>query len=145
MAFQQIPHETSAPRPGAASAPLRSPATLTPINVLATRLGVTARALRHYEAVGLVSSGRGSRGVRCYDQDTVALLEAITLLRGVDVPIAEIRALMAQRSDPKAYTQALRNVLADALLERRRCVAALEALMVDVGTTFTPVRADDDA
>ncbi|OYW25666.1 MAG: hypothetical protein B7Z44_18390 [Caulobacter sp. 12-67-6] len=144
MAFQQILQETSATRPSAISAPLRSPTMLTPINVLATRLGVTARALRHYEAIGLVSSGRGSRGVRCYDQDTVAILEAITLLRGVDVPIAEIRAVMSQRSDPKAYIRALRNVLADALLERRRCVAAIEALMVDVGATFTSVRAEDE-
>ena len=142
MAFQQIPHETSALRPGATSAPLRSPAMRTPINVLAARLGVTARALRHYEAIGLVSSGRGSRGVRCYDQETVSILEAISLLRGVDVPIADIRALMGQRSDPKAYSQALRSVLASALQERRRCVAAIEALMVDVGTTFASVRAE---
>ena len=142
MAFQQTTHATSAPRLSATSAPLRSPNVLTPINVLATRLGVTSRALRHYEAIGLVSSGRGSRGVRRYDQDTVALLEAITLLRAVDVPIADIRAVMTQRSDSESYAQALHGVLADALLERRRCVAAIEALMVDIEVTFTPASAD---
>lgn len=144
MALQQISHETAARRPGATAAPLRSPAMLTPINILAARLGVTARALRHYEAIGLVTSGRGSRGVRCYDQDTVAILEAISRLRGVDVPIADIRCLMSQRSDPNAYSQALLAVLTDALQERRRCVAAIEALMVDVGTALAPVRAEDE-
>ncbi len=143
MTFQQAPYESRAPRAASASSPLRSPNVLTPINVLAMRLGVTSRALRHYEAIGLVSSGRGSRGVRRYDQDTVAVLEAITLLRGVDVPIADIRAVMTQRFDAKSYAQALRGVLADALLERRRCADAIEALMADIESTFTPASAED--
>lgn len=106
---------------------------LTPINVLAERLGVTSRALRHYEAIGLVASRRGARSVRYYDRDAVELLEAVALLRSVDVPIADIRDVMRHRGDPVAYDAALKAVLAQALAERRRCAATIEGMIEAIG------------
>jgi len=106
---------------------------LTPINVLAERLGVTSRALRHYEAIGLVAARRGTRSVRYYDRDAVELLEAVALLRSVDVPIADIRDVMRHRGDPAAYDAALKAVLAQALQERRRCAATIEGLIEAIG------------
>ena len=127
---QSLSHVPVTPRQPAAG----SLSVLTPINVLAERLGVTSRALRHYEAIGLVAARRGTRSVRYYDRDAVELLEAVTLLRSVDVPIADIRDVMQYRGDQAAYDAALKTVLANALLERRRCAATIESLIETIGT-----------
>ena len=114
----------------------RTPPGLTPINIVATRLGVSARALRHYESIGLVAARRGVGAKRCYDDDTVRVLEAISRLRSVDVPLAEIRAALSQRAEPQAYVDALRAILTQALAARREAVRAVEALLQGLDSNF---------
>jgi MerR family redox-sensitive transcriptional activator SoxR len=121
------------PAPTERAAPLRAPPVLTPITAVAARLGVTSRALRHYEAIGLISSHRGKRDLRLYDRDTVALLETVSVLRRIDVPIAEIRAVMLRRQDQQSYRQALHDLLRTTLLEHRRRVDLIESLMEQLG------------
>lgn len=115
--------------PDATRPPLRAPKILTPITAVAARLGVTSRALRHYEMIGLISSHRGPRDLRLYDRDMVETLEMVALLRRVDIPIADIRAVIQRRSDPERYRQALQDLLQATLAERRRCVSAIEDLI----------------
>lgn len=109
--------------------PLRAPERLLSITALASRLGITTRALRHYEAIGLVSSHRGVNSLRLYDQDTIEILEVVSLLRRVDVPIADIRSVMRLRSDPKDYLQALHDLLEATLRERQHCVSLIKDLI----------------
>jgi len=58
-----------------------------PINEVSTRLGLTPRALRYYEEVGLVRPGRNRQNKRVYPEAALRSLETIALLRrgGVDV------------------------------------------------------------
>ena len=128
-------HPASAQRP-AAPRSLRTPPGLTPINIVATRLGVSARALRHYESIGLIAARRGVGARRCYDDDTVRVLEAISRLRSVDVPLAEIRVVLSRRAEPQAYLDALRAILTQVLASRRQAVKAVEVLLQDLDSNF---------
>jgi len=65
------------------------------VGELAAASGLTVRTLHYYEQIGLlVPSGRSSTGHRLYDENDVARLYRICLLRRVGLPLAEIgRAL----------------------------------------------------
>lgn len=65
------------------------------INEAAEKAGVTPKNIRFYEAEGLLTPARemGNR-YRDYSEEDVALLVRIRLLRTVDVPLAEIRAVL---------------------------------------------------
>ncbi|MEZ2294208.1 MerR family transcriptional regulator [Variovorax sp. RCC_210] len=65
------------------------------IGELARRTGLTVRALRHYEDIGLlVPSQRSSGGYRLYDGKDVARLYRIQALRRLDLSLAEIQRLL---------------------------------------------------
>ena len=65
------------------------------IGELARRIGLTVRALRHYEDIGLlVPSHRSSGGYRLYDRKDVARLYRIQALRRLDLSLAEIQRLL---------------------------------------------------
>lgn len=65
------------------------------IGELARRTGLTVRALRHYDDIGLlVPSERSGAGYRLYSQADVARLYRIQALRRMDLPLADIRAML---------------------------------------------------
>ncbi len=57
------------------------------ISEIATHLGVTQRALRYYEEVGLVKPRRSRQNIRVYAGQALVNLETIAVLRraGVDI------------------------------------------------------------
>jgi DNA-binding transcriptional MerR regulator len=72
-------------------------ADLMPIGALARLSRLSVKALRHYDAEGLLPPARvdpGS-GYRYYRRDQVRTAAAIALLRSLDVPLATIRELLA--------------------------------------------------
>ena len=65
------------------------------IGELARRTGLTVRALRHYEDIGLlVPSHRSGGGYRLYDGKDVARLYRIQALRRLDLSLADIQRLL---------------------------------------------------
>jgi DNA-binding transcriptional MerR regulator len=96
---------------------------------LAEQLGVTPRALRHYEDVGLIRSERTPRNARAYDPETVEILRIVILLREVDVPLAAIGEVVGRRSDPPALALAMRQALNAVLTDRKRVVARIVDLI----------------
>ena len=109
--------------------PLRAPVRLVSIGDLARQLGVTPRALRHYQDRGLVRSHRLSGNVRGYDAEAVEQLETITALRAVGLPISAIRQVLELRDRPEAQADALREALAAVLQTRRDQIARLEEML----------------
>ena len=107
------------------------------ISAMAARLGVSQRALRHYEAVGLIQSYRLYKSARSYDPETVDRLTVIALLRKADVPIATIRAIMSLRPDEAAYLRAVRKALLSAQDQKTRELAMIRQLLGDLKTVFT--------
>lgn len=111
------------------SFPLRAPVRLVSIGDLARRLGVTTRALRHYQDQGLVRSHRLSGNVRGYDAEAVERLETVIALRAVGLPIAAIRTVLDLRDEPQAQSQALREALSAALEAQRDQVCRLQDML----------------
>ncbi|MEG1858250.1 MAG: MerR family transcriptional regulator [Pseudoflavonifractor sp.] len=64
------------------------------INEVEAQVGITKRNIRYYEKEGLLSPGRNStNGYRDYDDEEVATLKKIKLLRKLAVPMEEIRRM----------------------------------------------------
>ncbi len=63
------------------------------IKEIETRSGMTRANIRFYEAEGLLEPSRLENGYRDYSEDDLAALDRIRLLRGLHVPLDEIRAL----------------------------------------------------
>src|SRR5688572_6785132 len=61
------------------------------IGALAERVGTSTRALRHYEALGLLSARRSSNGYREYDETDVQVVREIRTLVGIGFALEETR------------------------------------------------------
>lgn len=62
---------------------------------LADLAGISSRALRYYDKIGLLSPGRGDiNGYRVYRAEEVDLLQQILLFREMDIPLVEIKKLL---------------------------------------------------
>ena len=66
------------------------------INEVEAAVGITKKNLRFYEEEGLIAPGREpGNGYRSYSQADVERLQRIKLLRKLDVPLADIREMLA--------------------------------------------------
>lgn len=61
------------------------------ISELGRRAGVSARALRHYEELGLLPARRRANGYRDYDEHDVRVVEEIRSLVGLGFSLEETR------------------------------------------------------
>lgn len=61
------------------------------IGELAERAGTTTRALRHYEALGLLRARRAGNGYRAYDERDLRMLRQIQALRAFGFELEDTR------------------------------------------------------
>ncbi|MCX4524730.1 MULTISPECIES: MerR family transcriptional regulator [unclassified Streptomyces] len=61
------------------------------IGELAEAAGTTARALRHYEQAGLISSARASNGYRVYDERALVRVRNIRCLLSAGLTLDDVR------------------------------------------------------
>ncbi|MGI4877147.1 MAG: MerR family transcriptional regulator [Janthinobacterium lividum] len=113
------------------------------------RTGLSARALRFYEARGLVGAQRSAAGQRRYGADEVARLHQVTVLKRAGFSLAQIGALQGDRwldLDRLIATQladltARRASIDDALAGLRAAQAALTAdATIDIDTFCALIR-----
>lgn len=65
------------------------------IGELSRRTGVTIRALRHYDRIGLLRPAAvSSAGYRLYDESAIARLHMILLYRELQFPLTQIRSIL---------------------------------------------------
>ncbi len=110
--------------------------------------GVTARTLRHYDEIGLLPpAGIGGNGYRLYGQDELLRLQEILVLRQLGLGLADIGAVLAERTDRLTALRAHHERL---LAERDRlgAVAATVARTIrdlerDEGGTMATEHPDD--
>ena len=90
--------------------------------------GVTSRALRHYDRLGLLKPKRSSAGYRIYSERDLETLEEIVALKFIGVPLKEIAAI--RRRSRGSFVDVL-HAQRDALEARRttltRAIAAVAA------------------
>ncbi|MFE1171114.1 MerR family transcriptional regulator [Streptomyces sp. NPDC058773] len=101
-----------------------------PIAEVARMSGVTARTLRHYDAIGLLPPARiGANGHRYYTARQLLVLQQILVLRAVGLGLPEIGRVLADQVDE---VEALRGHHRRLLAERDR----LGALAATVSRTI---------
>jgi DNA-binding transcriptional MerR regulator len=100
------------------------------VGQLARRVGLTAKALRHYDRVGLLAPAvvDPDTGYRFYGPDQVAHARLVRLLRSVDVPLEQVRACLAAPHDQAAIQQVL-------LRHRQRLQSRLDRVRGDLHRT----------
>jgi DNA-binding transcriptional MerR regulator len=98
--------------------------------------GVTPRALRHYDRLGLLRPTRSSTGYRRYRERDLETLEEIVALKFIGLPLKQIAAI--RRRPERPFAQVLR-AQREALEVRRRvltrAVEAIAAAEVRLGST----------
>ena len=88
--------------------------------------GVTSRALRHYDSIGLLPpAGTGANGYRRYGTDELLRLQQILVLRELGMPLEEIRGVLDAQQDRVA---ALRGHLVRLVAERDRLAAVADTV-----------------
>lgn len=78
---------------------------------LAQTTGVTLRALRHYESLGLIRSQRTRAGARVFTPSQCEIASTIVLLRKLDVAICDIQPIIdADRSEAERMNDLRRSL-----------------------------------
>lgn len=108
------------------------------IGEAAERAGVTAKAVRYYEAMGLITSDRRANGYRDYDDHDVRLIREIRALADLGIKAEDTRPFLdclvsgnQLGDDCPASLDTYRSAIADMttrigeLIERRDALAAL--------------------
>lgn len=72
------------------------------IGELSRKTGVSVRALRHYEAEGLIRSARGANGYRAFDDGAVQAVDQIRGLIESGLPVRIIREILPYLDSPAA-------------------------------------------
>ncbi len=103
--------------------------------------GVTPRALRHYEAEGLIAPMRDGRNRRSYDAQVRADVRVIIELRRAGLMLSDIRTFLEfgdATGDEGAAQAFLKAKLADRLMALREELAAVEHAAQTLGTGALP-------
>lgn|SRR5574341_374477 len=95
-------------------------------------LGVTEKALRHYEEIGLISPERGPNGYRLYAADHLLRIERIRRLQDLGLSLRQIQRILDEEGDEGQWRELLHALLDDIdaqmdVLEERR--ARVERLL----------------
>ncbi|GAA0649959.1 MerR family transcriptional regulator [Brevundimonas lenta] len=99
------------------------------ISRLAEITGVTPRALRHYEDVGLIRPLRSAAGVRLFTPDQCELASRIVLLRRCDLSLDEIRDVLAGAPSEDDRATRLRDVLERKAADLSRTLEVVNAAL----------------
>ena len=98
------------------------------IGELARRTGLSVRALRHYDAEGLLRpSARTPAGHRLYSAPDVERLQRIVSLRALGLPLADVRAALGT-ADPRAIVERHLALVRARIEAETRLAERLEAL-----------------
>ena len=121
------------------------------VREFAALMGVTVKALHHYDRVGLLEPRRTRAGYRLYSQGDRDRLEQIRALKFVGFPLRQIKTLLGWRSP--LLVQALTRQRRELDEQRKRLDRAMAAIdwelaeaeraMRSVGITRAPDRLND--
>ena len=76
------------------------------IRDVVARTGLTERAIRHYERLGLIKPDRSAAGQRLFGAEALRALASVRILKRTGFSLAEIEALLATKVDAKTLVKA---------------------------------------
>ncbi|MDT4910887.1 MAG: MerR family transcriptional regulator, thiopeptide resistance regulator [Pseudonocardiales bacterium] len=106
------------------------------VGQLARRAGLTAKALRHYDRVGVFAPASvDTAGYRWYTPDQLAAARLIARLRGLDVPLDDVRRCLADPAVVADVLQAHERRLEARITRLRGDLHELHHLLTDSGAS----------
>jgi DNA-binding transcriptional MerR regulator len=116
------------------------------IGELAERSGLSAKAVRYYEEIGVLpEAARTPAGYRDYDEATVERLAFVRAAQAVGLTLGEIREIVALRDRGETPCTHVLALLADRAAEVDRRITELEGLRGDLARLARRARALDPA
>ena len=93
--------------------------------------GISVRTLHHYDEIGLLKpSARSEAGYRLYDDKALEILRQILFFREFDIPLKEIRAVLAAPSlDRNRILQMQRQMLTAKIERMNRLIASIDDIL----------------
>lgn len=76
------------------------------IGDVVARTGLTERAIRHYERLGLIKPDRSAAGQRLFGAEALRALASVRILKRAGFSLAEIETLLAAKVDAKTLVKA---------------------------------------
>lgn len=105
------------------------------IGEVARTTGMSASAIRFYESEGVLPEPeRTQSGYRGYAPDSVDLVRFVSRLRSLELPLSEVREIVALRGDGKAPCQAVRTAIAGEVSDITRRIGDLKRLRSELLT-----------
>src|SRR5471032_632259 len=102
------------------------------VKQLSKLTGVTPRTLHYYDEIGLLKPSRtGDNGYRYYGEGPLLRLQQILLYRELDLPLAEIRAIMERDDfDVMAALQSHKEALASQAARLHQLIATVDSTIL---------------
>ena len=105
--------------------------------------GVSAKMIRHYEAIGLIGAARRTdAGYRLYDDGDVQVLQFIHRSRELGFSLEQIRTLLALWQDKQRASKDVRAMAKQHIAELDRKIADLQAMRRTLETLATKCHGD---
>jgi MerR family transcriptional regulator, copper efflux regulator len=117
-----------------------------PVNIgMASRMsGVTAKMIRHYETLGLLSSvGRTDSGYRQYSEADVHTLRFIKRSRELGFPIADIGELVSLWRNRRRASGSVKRIAQKHAQELAQRIAAMQAMQRTLDQLIYCCQGDD--
>jgi MerR family copper efflux transcriptional regulator len=99
------------------------------ISEAAKASGISAKMIRHYEAIGLLPrAARGTSGYRKFRDTDLQFLAFVRRARDAGFPTAAIKSLLSLWQDPRRPAREVRRLAQDHLRELEARMAELQAI-----------------
>lgn len=109
-------------------------AELETIGAVARRTGLPVKTIRFYSDEGLIRpAGRSEGGYRLFDPQVYEELRLIRTLKGMDIPLLDVRQLLDARRSGVCSCEELRARIAAKAEEVEERIAGLRSLQMELG------------
>ena len=114
------------------------------IGATAAASGVSAKMIRHYEAIGLIGAARRTgAGYRVYDERDVQVLQFIHRSRELGFSLEQIKTLLALWHDKQRASKDVRAMAKQHIAELDRKIADLQAMRRTLETLAAKCHGDE--
>lgn len=109
----------------------------------ASAAGLTAKAVRYYEAIGLIAAPRRANGYRDYGRAEIEKLKFLSRARGLGFSVEDCRQLLSLWGDQRRASSDVRALAETRIREVEAKIAELESLKATLGRLVEACHGDE--